>query len=185
MFKQHSIMVKTTKLLLLIGVLLALPSLVSAQDNYFLDIPGIPGESQDVQYFQQICISTFSWNVEVDFTGGSGGGGASKAQQDDVLLGKVFDISSTELFEATLKSTVFKEMILTATALNSSGQSMPVTSYRFRDAFIVRYQPGGTEEGQVKEVIGIRADRVEITDYDENGNVVSVFGWNFNTNLPD
>src|SRR5947207_307763 len=78
---------------------LAAPVGARAASDVFLEIDGIPGESQAEGFQGAIEVESFSWEVTSNAGGGrGGGGGAGKARFSDFTIRKHFDQSSPALF---------------------------------------------------------------------------------------
>lgn len=72
-----------------------------AQADYFLELEGIPGESQDDKHKDKIEISSFSFGMTQAGTMSSlGGGGAGKVQVHDIAMTKTHDKASPKLMLA-------------------------------------------------------------------------------------
>ena len=72
-----------------------------AQEDYFLKLDGIKGESQDDKHKDEIHVSSFSFGVTNAGTGGSNlGSGGGRANIQDMHFTKVVDQASPNLFLA-------------------------------------------------------------------------------------
>ena len=72
-----------------------------AQEDYFLKLDGIKGESQDDKHKDEIHVSSFSFGVTNAGTGGSNlGSGGGRANVQDMHFTKVVDQASPNLFLA-------------------------------------------------------------------------------------
>jgi len=72
-----------------------------AQEDYFLKIDGIKGESQDDKHKDEIHVSSFSFGVTNSGTGGSNlGSGGGRSNIQDMHFTKTVDASSPNLFIA-------------------------------------------------------------------------------------
>src|SRR5690242_7238505 len=69
--------------------------------DYFLDIPGIEGESKDSEHQKHIELASWSWGVQNTGAGSYGGGsGSGKATASDFHCTKKHDTSSPALMQA-------------------------------------------------------------------------------------
>ena len=170
-------------------LLLLLPLVIAVQEaraqgaEYFLDIPDIPGSATDADYQGQICITSFSWGVEVPpaaTTGGTRNRGTPEQQY--FLLGKNMDIASPNLFNAVTSQRAYPEVTLTLVQANGSR----AFRYVFEDVTFEQVETGADDSGVLREVIGLRATQVEITHYEQNaaGAEISSYRrfYNFATN---
>src|SRR5271165_4207226 len=72
-----------------------------AQEDYFLKIDGIDGESQDDKHKGEIHIESFSFGVTNTGTGGSNlGSGGGRSLVQDIHFTKATDKASPNLFIA-------------------------------------------------------------------------------------
>lgn len=93
---------------------LAGASSVSAADDYFLKIDGIPGESQDARHPGEIELGSFSWAVSNSgSTAGGGGAGAGKASFQDFAITARMSKASPRLFLACASGEHIKSALLT------------------------------------------------------------------------
>ncbi|NJC27165.1 type VI secretion system tube protein Hcp [Neolewinella antarctica] len=168
----------------LITLLATLPFLAGAQEDYFLQVPDVPGEADIVNYERQICISSFSWGVASSTEGSQGGGTAGVAVQEDFLLGKSLDIATVKIFEAVTLGKSFSEVTLTVLVTGSDGSKRRLAEYIFVNLKFSSIQPGGDSEGTLKEVIGIVSELVTVRHFDESGSFTNEFTWNFDKNAP-
>jgi len=164
-------------------LLFSLP--VCGQD-YYLDIRDIPGEVTVPEYKDQICITSFSWEVtrEVPATGG---GAASAASPLEFKFGKSFDRASPLLFGGVADGRVIPEVIFTVVRANPEGPELfELMIYRLRNVRITGFQPGGMVESLPKEVISLQAEQVKISHFLQNPNGSTgdetTFEWNFSDN---
>ena len=70
-----------------------------AQEDYFLKIDGVKGESQDDKHKDEIHVSSFTFGVTNAGTGGSNlGSGGGRSSVQDMHFTKTVDASSPNLF---------------------------------------------------------------------------------------
>lgn len=142
---------------------LATAGLAQADNDYFLQIDGIPGESTDRDHKDWIDIESFSWGLTLVSSGG-GGSGVGKASFSDLAWTQYVDISTPKWFLAVAtgkhiptvtldvvkvsggRSDSFFQMIFTGTqgsGLHVSGSSELFASASMTSGEIVklRYRP--------------------------------------------
>lgn len=78
----------------------ALPQVSAASVDYFLKIPGVPGESTDEGHKDWINLLSYSWGMSNSGGATGGGGGAGKASFGDITFVKEVDKSTPLLLEA-------------------------------------------------------------------------------------
>lgn len=89
-------------------------SSLSAADDFFLKIDGIPGESQDDKHKGEIELGSFSWAVSNSgSTAVGGGGGAGKASFQDFAITAQMSKASPKLFLACASGEHIKSALLT------------------------------------------------------------------------
>lgn len=160
--------------------LLILPFLLQAQQEYFLEIPNIDGEATTAGYEDQICISSFSWDVTSTIT--TGGGGSGRGVAGPFRMGKNFDLASPLLYLSVPQGRFFPDMTLTIVTMDGNGQRRVLGEYSFTDVRITSYEPGGNTTALPTEVITITFGELEIKYFDSRGSETSAT-WNFTENV--
>jgi len=92
---------KNLKLAAAVATTLAIPLETVAAVDMFLELKGIPGESQDAQYKGTIDVLAWSWGLAED--------GKSTACLQDISVTKWHDASSPELMEAVSNGSIIPE----------------------------------------------------------------------------
>ena len=101
----------------------------AANEEFFLKIPGINGESQAQGYVGWIQIDSFAESfVNNTATSGGAGGGRERTSCQDLHLSKVLDKTSAELAMAVATGHTYTPVLLAA--LRTSGDQ-PVEFLRF------------------------------------------------------
>jgi type VI secretion system secreted protein Hcp len=127
----------------------------------FLDLEGIPGESQDSDYTDKIELLSFSWGATNNSSYASGtGSGIGKGQIQDMSFSKYADKSSLKLMERSVngkpigsgKVSLLKQYDLTNVVVTSFQTSaagdgnLPVESFTLHFVKVQsHYKPQGNE----------------------------------------
>ncbi|WP_116126468.1 type VI secretion system tube protein Hcp [Lewinella sp. IMCC34183] len=146
--------------LLVCLLVLILPSMLTAQLGYALEIPDIPGEETRLGFEDQITISSFSYGVSSDDDGGSS---RPSVTQGCFLLGKFTDRATPFLFDAVARHRRFDE--ITFTAYRTTEGTVNLIVYELRDVKITKWETGAEDGTAIEEVIGLVAEEVEVTYY--------------------
>lgn len=170
-------------------------SLPAYGQGYYLDIPGgsngprpIPGDVTIDGYVDQICVKSFSWDVQtlVSASGGGGGPLVSGARiAEEFQFGKSMDIASPLLFGAVTGGQTYPLVTLNVVLITGDGVKK-VATYELRGVIFSGLQPGGRNGFGAEEVISLRAEQVKISYFDlgSNGNeVLTTYEYNFRTNV--
>jgi type VI secretion system secreted protein Hcp len=94
--------------------LVVVPSAQAAVD-YFLEIDGVAGESQDAQHANSIDVLSYTW-------GAAGGGGSGRPQLQDLQIVKSVDVASPVLFERLVQGANIPSMELLGRKTGASSQ---------------------------------------------------------------
>ncbi len=122
-----------------------------AQEDFFLILPGVVGESQDHEFKEKIHLTSFSMGVSNAGAGGlNTGSGASRAAVQDIHCTKAMDFSSSNLFISCCGGKAFPTAKLIA---RRSGGDNPETylTYELTDAFISSYSASAAEGGGIAQ----------------------------------
>ena len=106
-----------------------------AQEDYFLKVDGINGESKDSKHKDEINIVSFSFGVTNSGTsavGGGGGKGRSKIQ--DLHVTKQTDTASPKLFLACASGQPIKKVVLTVR--EAGGEQQDYLVYTMEDVIV-------------------------------------------------
>ena len=117
--------------------------------DYFLNIGGIPGESQDGKHEGEIEVLSWSWGETATTSGVGGGGGGGKVNIEDIHFTSNFSKASPQLLLACASGKHFKSAVLTARRsgaaqfefLTVSLNDVLVSSYRTKDEEEDEYGP--------------------------------------------
>jgi type VI secretion system secreted protein Hcp len=118
-----------------------LPS-VDGPPEYFLQIDGISGESQDSRHKDAIEISSFSWGASNSSTAGAGGGGGSgKVNMQDFHFTMRVSKASPQLFLAVAKGKHIANAVLFVR--KTGGEQQEYLKWTLSDVMVSSYQTGG------------------------------------------
>ena len=113
--------------------------------DYFLDVDGIPGESQDEKFKDKIQVLSWSWGASnVSSVAGTGGSGAGKVDMSDVSLMLNFDKSTPKFFKAISKGSHITKG--TMSAVKSGADGKPYLKVNFTELFITGLQMSASSE---------------------------------------
>ena len=136
-----------------------------AMQDYFLDLDGVAGESQDDdgKLKNKIHISSFSFGVTNSGTGGINlGSGASKSSVQDLHLTKVMDKSSPNLWIGCCNGKHFTKATFYARRAGENPQVY--LKYELTEVFITSYACSGAEGGGIaQESFSLNFSKCEMT----------------------
>lgn len=113
--------------------------------DYFLELEGIKGESQDDKHKDQIQLLSWSWGASnVSSVSGTGGSGAGKADLSDFNCMTNFDKSTPVFFKAVTKGTHITKGTLFA--IKSGADGKPYLKVNFNEIFITSLQMSASSE---------------------------------------
>ena len=116
-----------------------------AQEDYFLKIEGVKGESQDDKHKDEIHVSSFSFGVTNAGTGGSNlGSGGGRSNIQDMHFTKVTDAASPNLFIACATGKHFPKA--TVTVRRAGEKPQEYLTYELTEVYISSI----TTSGQIK-----------------------------------
>lgn len=132
-----------------------------AQEDYFLKIDGIEGESQDDTHKNEIQILSFSFGASNMGSGAVGmGSGSSKVNVQDVNLSKLVDKSSPNLFGACCNGKHFPTATLT---IRKAGETpMEYLVYKLSEVFVSSINQSGHGGGIVQESLSLNFSKIEM-----------------------
>lgn len=113
--------------------------------DYFLQIEGIEGESQDKQYPKTIQLQSWSWGETQtgSFASGGGGGGGKVNMQDFHFVMKM-NKASTLLFQYCANGGHIPSATLYCRKAAGSTEPLTYFTVKFADLLISSYQTGGS-----------------------------------------
>jgi type VI secretion system secreted protein Hcp len=113
--------------------------------DYFLDLEGIPGESQDEKFKDKIQVLSWSWGASnVSAVAGTGGSGAGKVDMSDVSMMLNFDKSTPKFFKSVSKGTHITKG--TMSAVKSGADGKPYLKVNFTEIFVTGLQMSASSE---------------------------------------
>jgi type VI secretion system secreted protein Hcp len=139
-----------------------------AQEDYFLKIDGIDGESQDDVHKSEIHVSSFSFGVTNAGTGGSNlGSGGGRANVQDLHFTKTVDQSSPNLFLACATGKHFDTATLTVRRAGENPQEY--LTYGLTEVFVSSISTSGHEGGGIaQESCSLNFSKVTLTYTPQN-----------------
>jgi type VI secretion system secreted protein Hcp len=157
-----------------------------AQTDYFLEIDGIPGESQDDKKKGQIEVLSWSWGETNMGSHAVGlGGGAGKVQMQDFNFAMSASKASPKLLLACASGQHIKKAVLTCRKAGKVQQDYLVVT--FTDCLVSSFQTGGSS-GDVIPVDQISINYAQINyeykEQKEDGTLGGAIpaGWNLKEN---
>jgi type VI secretion system secreted protein Hcp len=154
-----------------------------AATDMFLSIPGIPGESVDVKFPQQIVVLSYAHNITLPVV--SGGSCASRSVHQPFRVVKYVDRASPELSQSVCSGVHYTSVTLTVVRV--SGARNKLIEYQLGDVFVTSVTPNGSTTSSLPtEEIAFSYVTIRWTYYYEGANGVIqntyVGGWNTATN---
>jgi type VI secretion system secreted protein Hcp len=139
-----------------------------AQEDYFLKIDGIDGESQDDVHKNEIHVSSFSFGVTNSGTGGSNlGSGGGRSNVQDMHFTKVVDQSSPNLFYACATGKHFDNATLTVRRAGETPQEYLV--YKLTEVYVSSISTSGHEGGGIaQESVSLNFSKIELNYTPQN-----------------
>lgn len=139
-----------------------------AQEDYFLKIDGIKGESQDDKHKDEIHVSSFSFGVTNTGTGGSNlGSGGGRSSVQDMHFTKVVDSASTNLFLGCATGKHYSNAIITVRRAGEKPQEY--LTYKLTEVYISSITTSGHEGGGIaQESLSLNFSKVEINYTPQN-----------------
>ena len=154
-----------------------------AQADYFLDIKGVDGESEDddSKLKGKIHVTSFSFGVSNAGSGGINmGSGSGKSSLQDLHVTKVMDKSSPNLWLACCTGKHYDTACLIVRRAGDKPQTY--LKYDMKEVFISSYASSGAEGGGIaQESVSLNFASVELTYYvqkaDGTGTTAITRGW--------
>ncbi len=139
-----------------------------AQEDYFLKIDGVKGESQDDKHKDEIHVSSFSFGVTNAGTGGSNlGSGGGRSNVQDMHFTKTVDASSPNLFIGCATGKHFPNATVTVRRAGEKPQEYLV--YKLTEVYISSITTSGHEGGGIaQESVSLNFSKVELNYTPQN-----------------
>jgi type VI secretion system secreted protein Hcp len=113
--------------------------------DYFLELEGIQGESQDEKFKNQIQLLSWSWGASnISSVSGTGGSGAGKVDVSDFSCMTNFDKATPKFFKAITKGTHITKGVLSAVKSGANGK--PYLKVNFAEVFVTGLQMSASSE---------------------------------------
>lgn len=124
-----------------------------AQEDYFLKIDGITGESQDDKHKDQIHLTSWSMGVANIGTGGSNlGSGGGRSNVQDLHFTKTIDKASPNLFIACCTGKHFDTAQITVRRAGENPQEY--LTYDLTEVYVSSFTTSGHEGGNLAQEAG-------------------------------
>jgi type VI secretion system secreted protein Hcp len=139
-----------------------------AQEDYFLKIDGVKGESQDDKHKDEIHVSSFSFGVTNAGTGGSNlGSGGGRSNVQDMHFTKTVDAASPNLFIGCATGKHFPNAIVTVRRAGEKPQEY--LTYKLTEVYISSITTSGHEGGGIaQESVSLNFSKVELNYTPQN-----------------
>ncbi|HVS36944.1 MAG TPA: type VI secretion system tube protein Hcp [Gemmataceae bacterium] len=158
-----------------------------AQVDFFLDLPGIDGESTDSKYAKKIEIDSFSVSCAQQGTQMSGGGGgAGKVRYQDLHITNKIDKAGPKLMLACASGQHFETANLYCR--KAGGEQNDFLKFTLTDVLVSSYQAGGHGHSEVLPVqqfsLNFGKIQMEYGVQDSKGNITDkvTAGWDVKAN---
>jgi type VI secretion system secreted protein Hcp len=154
----------------------------------FLDLEGIPGESQDSEYSDKIELQSFSWGASNNSSYATGtGSGIGKGQIHDISCSKFADKASLKLMERAVNGKPISSGTLTL--LKMSGETkIAYLKLKLTNVVVTSWQVAAGADGHLPmESLTLHFVKVESSyqpqgnEGDPSGNID--FGWDLQQNV--
>lgn len=141
--------------------------------DYFLNLDGIQGESQDDQHKNEIQIMSWSWGAaQTSSVSGTGGSGAGKADLSDFSIMTYFDKATPKFFKSIVAGTHIAKG--TMSAIKSGANGKPYLKVDFKELFVSSMQISGSSEvPTVSLSFTYNEIKIDYSTQDEKGNLAS------------
>lgn len=148
--------------------------------DYFLELEGIQGESQDEKFKNQIQILSWSWGASnMSSVAGTGGSGAGKVDLSDFSCMTNFDKATPKFFKSITKGTHVTKGVLAAVKSGANGK--PYLKLDFQEIFITSLQMSASSEvPTVSLSFTYNEVKLDYSVQDEKGNLTSTGPITFN-----
>jgi type VI secretion system secreted protein Hcp len=155
--------------------------------DYFLQIAGIEGESQDTKHKGWIDVASWSWGEARPDPGPGTGAGSGKVQMGDFTLMTRMSKASPKLFLACANGKHIKEAVLVGRKASAKAQQEFLT-WTFSDILVTSYQTSASAGGDDVPFDSISLNfskiKVEYKSQKADGSLDApiVAGWDVKTN---
>jgi type VI secretion system secreted protein Hcp len=141
--------------------------------DYFLDLDGIKGESQDDKFKDKIQILSWSWGASnVSSVAGTGGSGAGKVDLSDFSIMANFDKSTPAFFKSITKGTHIKTGTMSAVKAGAEGK--PYLKVDLKELFVSSLQMSASSEIPTVSIsFSYNEIKIDYSMQNEQGNLVS------------
>jgi len=171
-------------LFLTAGIWLASLGIAPAATDMFLSLPGVPGESQDAKFPNQIVVLGYSHSITTPPPASPGG--ASKSVHQPLKITKMVDRASPAINQAVCSGKVYTTAILTV--VRTGGDRNKLIEYELGNVSITSVTANGSTTALLPtEEIALSYTTIKWTYYYQaaNGTLTSyVGGWNTVTGTP-
>lgn len=155
--------------------------------DYFLDLDGIKGESQDTKHKDQIDVLSFSWGATQSgtFAAGGGGGAGKVAFQDFHFVMKVNKASPLLMLHCANGKHIPKAVL---TCRKAGEKQQEFLKWTFSDLLVSSYQTSGSGGSDIvpTDQISLNFAKAEISyqAQDQKGALTSPVkaGWDLKKN---
>lgn len=132
------------------------------QQDIFIKIDGIKGESRDAKHKDEIDVESFSWGMTQGGTmHKAGGGGAGKVQVEDLTFVHRVDGASPLLWLACMQGKHIKEATLTAR--KAGEEALEYLKIKMSEVLVKSAQPQGSgEQDKTLESVSLNFAKVEV-----------------------
>lgn len=139
-----------------------------AQEDFFLKIEGVKGESQDDKYKDWIHCHSFSFGLTNTGTGGSNlGSGGGRSNIQDMHFTKTIDSASPNLFIACATGKHFSKAQVVVRRAGEKPQNY--LEYELTEAYISSVTTSGHEGGGLaQESVSINFSKIKMTYTPQN-----------------
>jgi len=141
--------------------------------DYFLDVDGIPGESQDSNFKNKIQLMSWSWGASnISSVSGTGGSGAGKVDISDFSCMTYFDKATPKFFKSITKGIHVSKGTLSAVKSGADGK--PYLKVNFTEIFVTGLQMSASSEvPTVSLSFTYNEIGIDYSVQDEKGNLTS------------
>ena len=130
-------------------------------NDYFLNIDGIPGESQDSRHKDWIELASFSWGLTHPGAGTGSGHSEGRAQFEGFRFVMAVNKASPRLFLACASGTQIKEASLSVVRPGSA--PLEYLKMKLSEVLVTSFAEAAGEE-EPQDTVGFNFDRIEM-DY--------------------
>ncbi|MAW95310.1 MULTISPECIES: type VI secretion system tube protein Hcp [unclassified Leeuwenhoekiella] len=129
-----------------LAVLVLTTITLQAQNQMYLEIPDIPGESQRMNFEDQIVVDAFAFSVKNPKTKVGSGRVSSRVVFSGIQIHKKTDIATNPMLEGLKQRQRFNEVKLTLVSESGGQGSQAYLVYTLKNVVISAYEIEGTTE---------------------------------------